>query len=98
MREAIGTGDLILPVDLGVRDFTYVHWANIYGAMCISNSGAPLRELGVDDSSRALKAFGRTYLDALGWRPLSTEFDYRHTMRRIYEHVITPDILERFSR
>jgi AcrR family transcriptional regulator len=98
VTEAIGAGDLVLPAGLGVQDFTYVHWANIYGAMCISNSGAPLRELGVGDSSRALKAFGRTYLDALGWRPLSTEFDYRQTMRRIYEDVITPDVLEQFSR
>jgi AcrR family transcriptional regulator len=96
--DAIESGDLKLPDGLGVQDFTYIHWANIYGAMCISNSGAPLRELGVGDSSRALKAFGRTYLDALGWRPLSTEFDYRATMRRIYEHVITPEILGRFPR
>lgn len=98
VSEAIGAGDLTLPAELGVQDFTYVHWANIYGAMCISNSGAPLRDLGVGDSSRALKAFGRTYLDALGWRPLSTEFDYRETMRRTYEHVITRDILDQFSR
>lgn len=98
VRDAIDAGDLALPPGLGIQDFTYVHWANIYGAMCISNSGAPLQALGVGDVSRAMKAFGRTYLDALGWRPLSTEFDYRVTMREVYEQVITPDILEQFAR
>jgi hypothetical protein len=64
--------------------------------MCISNSGAPLQQLGVSDVQRAMKVFGRTYLDALGWRPLSSEFDYRDTMHRIYEQVITPEVLEEF--
>ncbi len=97
VQEALDTGDLALPGGLTAEGFTYIHWANIYGAMCISNSGAPLGGLGVDDPREIAKTFGRTYLDALGWKPLSTDFDYRETMRRIYRDVITPDIIEQFQ-
>lgn len=97
VQQAIDAGDLILPPGLTPADFTYVHWANIYGAMCISNSGAPLQGLGVDDPREVAKTFGRTYLDALGWRPLSSEFDYRETMRRIYKELITPEVAELFQ-
>jgi AcrR family transcriptional regulator len=96
VQEAIESGDFTLPEGLTPQDFTYVHWANIYGAMCISNSGAQLQGLGVDDPREVAKTFGRTYLDALGWRPLSSEFDYRETMRRIYRDVITPDVAALF--
>lgn len=97
VQNAVESGDLVLPDRLTAEDFAYIHWANIYGAMCIGNSGTPLRTLGIGDSAMVSKTFGRTYLDALGWRPLSSEFDYRGTMRRIYEDVITPDIRERFG-
>ena len=97
VQEAIDAGDLTLPGGLSAESFTYIHWANIYGAMCISNSGAPLDGLGVDDPREIAKTFGRTYLDALGWKPLSGEFDYRETMRRIYRNVITPDIIAQFQ-
>lgn len=97
VQEAIDAGDLALPDGLSPQDFTYVHWANIYGAMCINNSGAPLQGLGVDDPGEVAKTFGRTYLDALGWRPLSNEFDYRETMRRIYRDLITPDVAAQFQ-
>jgi len=98
VQEAIESGDLELPQGLSAEGFTYIHWANIYGAMCISNSGAPLDGLGVNDPQEVSKIFGRTYLDALGWKPLSGEFDYRKTMQRIYRDVITPDVVARFTQ
>jgi AcrR family transcriptional regulator len=97
VQEALDAGDLALPGGLSAEGFTYVHWANIYGAMCISNSDTPLHGLGVDDPREVTKTFGRICLDALGWRPLSTEFDYRETMRRIYRDVITADIFAQFK-
>jgi hypothetical protein len=37
-------------------------------------------------------------MDGFGWRPLSSEWDYRSTMRRIHEELFPPVLIDRIKR
>ena len=44
----------------------------------------PVPDIGINDVVGVLRRSGSVLLDGYGWRPLSAEWDYRKTMRRIY--------------
>jgi len=56
-------------------------------------SPLPPAEVGIVDPRTVMRKVGSRLLDSVGWRPLSTEWDYRATMKRIYRELFTPDFL-----
>jgi hypothetical protein len=54
---------------------------------------SPPPAAGVGDPRVVLRRMGGRLLDGLGWRPLSSEWDYRATMARIYAEVFPPSLL-----
>ena len=53
----------------------------------------PLLPDHVRDPRRVQRGMGSRLLDSLGWRPLSTEWDYGDTMRRIYNELFPSEVL-----
>ena len=41
-----------------------------------------------------MRRLGSAFLDGLGWRPLSSEWDYRRTLQRVYTEVFPPAYLD----
>jgi AcrR family transcriptional regulator len=46
------------------------------------------------DPRAAMRRLGSAFLDGIGWRPLTSEWDYRRTLHRIYTEVFPPDFLD----
>jgi hypothetical protein len=90
-REAVESGDWKLPPDLTVEEAMFGVGTLTRGLF--DRLDNPLPPDGVRDPRRVQRSLGSRLLDSLGWRPLSTEWDYADTMRRIYTEVIPPEAL-----
>ncbi len=87
VRDAIERGDLELKLGDRVEDITYQFWMMGESAKAAMWSWMPPRELGVEDPFKAMFHGGQIIGDAYGWRPLSTEWDFEETRRRIRREV-----------
>jgi AcrR family transcriptional regulator len=84
VQDAIACGDLELPSAITPDEIVYTMFmlvAGILGSLGVAVSTA---DVGINDVVRVMRHSGSVMLDGYGWRPLSTEWDYRKTMRRIY--------------
>ena len=104
VKEAVAAGDLSLPEGLNAEAFIFSLWATIFGGFCLLFSGANLfdpgpsfKEQGTPENVHLVRMCGRGLLDGYGWRPLSTEWDYRETMRRIYREVFPAEVIRELS-
>jgi AcrR family transcriptional regulator len=90
-REAVDSGDWNLPADLTVEEAMFGIGTLTRGLF--DRLDNPLPPDGVRDPRRVQRSVGSRLLDSLGWRPLSTEWDYAATMRRIYTELVPPEAL-----
>ena len=91
--EALECGDLSL--QLGIRPHELRYALDTFGRGVFSSiaTATPLEELDIPDPRVILRKLGSLFLDGLQWRPLTTEWDYGRTMRRIYSEVFPPAFL-----
>jgi AcrR family transcriptional regulator len=90
-RDAVAQGDLVLSHGMTLEETRLGLDALSQGLFERIGSSPPLE--GVGDPRLVLRRMGSLLLDGLGWRPLSTEWDYRATMARIYGELFTPQFL-----
>lgn len=83
--QGIEAGDL--PADTRPENVVFGLWAMTYGAHLLQSSDMPLHEQGFDDPGAVLRANQHVLLDGYLWRPLTHEWDYEETERRILEEV-----------
>jgi AcrR family transcriptional regulator len=93
VRDAIEAGDLALPGGLTAEELLFGIDALVRGTVSSIASATPPADLGVPDPLRPMRVLGRELLDGIGWRPLSSEWDYGATMRRIYTELYAPEVL-----
>jgi hypothetical protein len=93
--EAIDAGDLVLPPGLTPHNLCFVFWASRWGASYIIRSDTPLDEYGITDPDLAMNLAINTLMDGLGWKPLSSEWDYVDTVARIYEDVFPEEAVSK---
>lgn len=86
-RDAIARGDLHLEPGDTIEDLTYQFWLMGESTKAAMWSWMPPQELGVADPFEAMFHNGMIIGDAYGWRPLSNEWDYQYTRRRIRKEV-----------
>jgi AcrR family transcriptional regulator len=96
VRDGVAAGDLVLPPDVAPEEIALTLFQIVSGPVMIS-----LRGWGVGEySTRALReVFDHTLnvlVDDLGWKPLSTEFDYGASIRRMWRELF-PEELEKFD-
>ena len=89
--DAVERGDLTLSLGLTLEE-------TLFGVSALSQGifqriGSPPSMPGVGDPRVVLRRIGGRLLDGIGWRPLSSEWDYRATMARIYSEVFPPRLL-----
>jgi len=87
-REAVRNGDLDLSLGMTIEEVLFGLDAFSQGMFERISSSPPV--CGVGDPRVVLRRLGGRLLDGLGWRPLSSEWDYRATMARIYAEVFPP--------
>ncbi|MEM1061282.1 MAG: TetR/AcrR family transcriptional regulator [Planctomycetota bacterium] len=80
-RDGVAAGDLVLPENFSAENVAFGLWSLCMGGFTLVMS-RPLEELGVIDPPGSIFRNYHAYLDGLGWRPLSGEFDYGETTAR----------------
>lgn len=98
IRDAIACGDLVLEHGMTPERFMFGHSMLVNGIFGALATVGLVDELGVGDLVSAMRYFGSRLLDGCGWRPLSDEWDYRSTVRRIYAELFTPVVIDRLRR
>lgn len=94
IREATADGDLTLPAPMRPEEMLFSLWAIRWGAANIIRSDTPIDHAGIQHpEASVLYALG-AMLDGFGWRPLSTEFDYRKTRERVYKELFAKPVLD----
>jgi AcrR family transcriptional regulator len=94
IRDGVAVGDLVLAEGVTPEQINAGLWYLTVGGYAFVSTDAPLAQSGVAGPIPTLRLIGNAVLDGLGWRPLSTEWDYRETMRRIYTEVFPPEVIE----
>ena len=94
VRDAIAQGDLVLPEGIGPEVVTFGLWSVSVGAHFIASGGQAMPFGGDEDPQRGLEWNQQTLLDGYGWKPLSSEWDYDATRRRIEDEVFAEEIRE----
>ena len=93
-EEAVAEGELVLPAGVAPGHVVHGLWAVSYGAHQITQLGADLSRLGLDDPLAALDRHCQALLDGYGWRPLEAEWDWEQTRARIRAEVFAPEFAE----
>ncbi len=97
-REAVSTGDLVLPKEMRPEEMLFCTWASRWGAFNIVKSDTPLNQSGVLHPIPAMNHALGMMLDGYGWKPLMNEWDYAATRKRILAETFTPEFVEEVLR
>ena len=87
VQEAVDCGDLHLRPGDSPQEITFGLWAVTDGGLAAILGGAMLNHLSLEDPYATLLKNCNVLADGYGWRPLSTEWDYRATLERIRREV-----------
>lgn len=98
VRDGIAQGDLTLPEGHRPEELTYHFWLLGEGGKSASSSWLPPAELGIDNPFLAIVKTGQILGDGYRWRPLSNEWDYEETSRRIQQEVFPEECRRIYGR
>ena len=87
VRDAIAQGDIELDEGTTPEDLIYPLWILGEGGKAAASNWLSPAELGIRDPFVAIIKHGLILADGYGWRPLSAEWDYEETLRRIRSEV-----------
>ena len=94
VREAIAAGDLELPRSVTTDHLIFTLSTFSTGLFAPNSRGLPDLAEKRPDPRAAMRRLGSAFLDGVGWKPLTSEWDYRRTLQRIYSEVFSPDFLD----
>ena len=93
IQDALEARELELPGGLSAEELLFGIDSFVRGIFTSIASASSPADIGVADPRRPLRVLGRELLDGIRWRPLSSEWDYGETMRRIYTELYPPEVL-----
>ncbi len=91
-RDAVASGDLVVPQGCTLDDLLFGLWAMSVGARTIIVQGVPLNGFENPDPQMMLHRNFQLFLDGYNWKPFSTEWDYARTIERARQEVFANDI------
>jgi AcrR family transcriptional regulator len=92
IREAVEIGDVTLPENTSVYQILFALNSMTLGSYVIRESDSKAYKKWFDQGRFLPGQVGQTFLDGIGWRPLSSEWDYNASIRRFYKEVF-PELL-----
>jgi AcrR family transcriptional regulator len=93
VREAIEIGDLKLPEKVDEYQIIFTLSSTTFGGYVMRESDSPVIKKWFDRIRFRDGVFGEIVLDGLGWKPLSTEWNYKETRERFFREVF-PELAE----
>ena len=92
IEKAIKQKDLCLPSNMIIEQVTFAMWSSSWGAMALIMSKGDSVKLGSMILERESFTNARLILDGFGWKPLSSEWDYKQTIKKIAYEIFSPEI------
>ena len=92
IEKAVACGDLVLPDGMLIEQVTFAMWSASWGAMALIMSKGESVKLGPMLLERESFTNARLILDGFGWKPLSKDWDYKNSIRKITEEIFSPEI------
>jgi hypothetical protein len=93
VREALEIGDLRLPAGVDEYQIIFTLSSTTFGGYVMRESDSPVMKKWFDRIRFRHGVFGEIVLDGMGWKPLSTEWDYKETRKRFFKEVF-PELLD----
>jgi hypothetical protein len=93
VTDGVEAGDLELPPPVMIDHLIFTLATFSTGLFAPISRGLPDLAERRPDPRAAMRRLGSSFLDGIGWRPLTSEWDYRRTLHRIYSEVFSPDFL-----
>lgn len=87
VRDAETDGSLSLPDTVRPESLCLALWAVIDGCGAAMRGSAPLDFIGVTDPLYEVQESIQRMFDGYGWRPLTSEWDYDETLRRVKRYL-----------
>ena len=92
ISNAKENGDLKLPSGMCFEQVTFALWSTAWGAMALVTSKGNSPKLNPMLLERETFTNTRLLLDGFKWLPLSNEWDYSDSIRRITKEIFQPEI------
>ncbi len=81
--DGLDCGDLKLRERQRPTELAFTLWSLAFGTRALMDTVVASRQLGIDDGFRVTRDSTSMLLDAIGWHPLSTDWDYSKTREHI---------------
>jgi len=92
IEKAVSAGDLKLPENMSLAQVTFALWSSSWGAMALIMSKGNSEKLGPMVLERESFTNTRLLLDGFAWKPLSQDWDYSETVKKIAFDIFKPEI------
>jgi AcrR family transcriptional regulator len=93
IEQAILLGDLTLPLDMCFEQVSFAMWSCAWGAMALIMSKGDSVKLGPMQLERESFRNARLLLDGLNWKPLSKDWDYSTSLKKIATEIFSQEII-----
>lgn len=90
--SAVADGSLILPDNISIETLTFSNWAMSFGTNALAASAKDAKAVNRLDPNTLLLQNINLLHDGMNWQPLSKDWDYQHTWRRVEEEIFSKDI------
>jgi len=92
VRDAEKSGDLVLSELQSVESVNFCNWAMSFGTLSLMMHAEDAQVIKKLTLKETLLHNICITLDGLGWKPLSSEWDYQATIQRIQEEIFAPEM------
>jgi hypothetical protein len=94
VRAALAAGDLELPRSVTLDHLIFTLATFSTGLFAPISRGLPDLAEKRSDPTGAMRRLGSAFLDGIGWKPLTSEWNYHATLDRIYSECFPPAFLD----
>ena len=91
-RNAVADGSLEIPPHLSIEILTFSNWAMSFGTNALATSATEAKAVNRLDPNTLLLQNISILLDGMNWHPLSKDWDYKNTWRRVEQEIFAEDI------
>ena len=85
--DGVRAEDLKLRSPQGAEELAFTIWILAFGTRALMDTKVATTELGIKDGFRVARESTDILLDAMGWEPVSSEWDYAATREKIRREV-----------
>jgi hypothetical protein len=96
--DGVKTEDLQLRSPQRPEELAFTIWILAFGTRALMDTTVARSQLGIDDGFRVTRESTDLLLDALGWQPVSSEWDFNVTRERIRRDLFSQEWAELTQR